>query len=1379
MDNNQLLISNRMISEKKKYNGRYPTTENVINIILIINIHIYFFIQSEQLLLNKNSFNTINITKKNSKRIKSGNIFSKNPSKILPQKTSILKSKNDDKNRFNLQNNNNKKDYSNNLLKKCQIRYNSFLKEHRDVTMSGTKRFEDKSGEYYLQNMNKFNKNNLNINQKSVTSLKLNNCNNNNDNINYNSNKHMIKVKRKKILDELIPIPTLKQKNKLKNDFEKKTLYNAMGNAKYLRRYQYSNNITQKQLKIYKIYKENQRNEKINNDKVKFIQIWWKTIFQIIKIQKTIRGYLYRIKLISSLDQREEYIDKVIFLVKSVKKIFLYRLLNELVIYKPGNGYYFHKWKEITSKKVILKKMVNIAIINKNKNNFYLTTRFNSNILKKENDDSDSENEFYKMRKEIMKNENANKSLIDVYTKGIKNKKVKKGKHLSSSSFVLRTTKKNIKIGIELSTSQIINRTKKSLYDLNQTNCNKKGKKNTNNKIISTFDSVKKTVHKRNKSNNNQPKLNQYKFNTNNKYNIKENGLKEKSLNDLKNIKVNHNKNNFNNSNNKNMTLTKINTDLTKSSNFGKNLTNTESKDDISKKSINKKKMHNYAVSNISNHSTNLFNTSNKNKKIKVYENKLNDYNNKITNNENNSENQLFSIDKENQQLDKLLPYAESIFDESQFSAFLDNSTLINNKNIYNYSQDNDRFIFNNNKSSKNNSCFDVLSIRNQEKTNNFEALVILKNYFDIWAKKTIFGLLLRKVFAIKNIFIGGNALIHIISYKYYKLFFEKFKDGYSFLILKEYFNLWILKLFTERIKSFGEKFKLMKYFKFYKMIIDKKMILQNVIQYEKYIIRKNKGRKKRNREQFYTEYEQDNKYYITDFPISNIINNRYSLNNNTNNCYIINNLNYNSTDNKINIGLSYQNDLTINNNNNNSNGTIRSKVIEFPKHIYNQNKIKQSIYDKSNNSNIIFTDNINNHKTIDNSNLFNFNTDNKIKNNIMKNIDTNDNCLQNNLNRSVIISNKPSHFEPDLTTQKNQLMMVINIIERHRKSNNHNLFLSCFQEWKNTMNYDPNQNIKLRNKKIIKNQTSFNTNKNDKIINFSCGTIDNEELTKNTINSEGFPTESDSKSENKISNISNNKLNSKLNSDKNKYSSSSTFDFQEKEKEKENKNDNNPAKKCFQGVYKKKTIPGSTNKSMSFVKKNSFNHSLNSNTFQLSRITDFPNDLQIQESIKEDNENDNVIKTISHKNLNLKDEANMNIVNFGYSTPEDYFGFKKVNKIEEMEVSFVPLNEKNINSNNDDDNDKYNENDHEINTEKEDEYNKEDKKEVIIEAIEEYNEFEGDNEKIIQKIKNEFNNYEEKLFYKTIDYFKTNFDNEINKENEKENNNKSMINIT
>ena len=43
MDNNQLLISNRMITEKKIYNGRYPTTENVISIILIIKIFLFIF----------------------------------------------------------------------------------------------------------------------------------------------------------------------------------------------------------------------------------------------------------------------------------------------------------------------------------------------------------------------------------------------------------------------------------------------------------------------------------------------------------------------------------------------------------------------------------------------------------------------------------------------------------------------------------------------------------------------------------------------------------------------------------------------------------------------------------------------------------------------------------------------------------------------------------------------------------------------------------------------------------------------------------------------------------------------------------------------------------------------------------------------------------------------------------------------------------------------------------------------------------------------------------------------------------------------------------------------------------------------------------------
>ena len=598
------------------------------------------------------------------------------------------------------------------------MRYNSFIKEHRDVTMSGTKRFTDKSGEYYLKNLDKFHKNNLNSNQKSITSLKLNN----NDNKEQNSNKHIIKVKKKKLLDELIPIP-VKQKNKLKNEVEKKNLYNAMGNAKYLRRYQYSNNITQKQIQQYK---EMQKNEKIFFNKIKFIQIWWKTIFQIIKIQKYLRGYLYRIKLISILEQREKYVDKFIHMVKSIKKIFLYRFLNQLIIHKPEQKYYFYKWSEFLYKRAILKKMIKyMKEHNSNKNNF-ITTRANNNFI---NDkyEIDSENEFYE--------DNLDKSLLGIYNNSIKNKKIKRGKNLSSSSFVMRTRKKILNIGVELSSSQIINRVKKNIYDNSKTNYNKKRRVKINNKMTNGFENNKKSVHNRNKSNiqqkNNKNIINKNSTNT-------KRSTKEKSLNDLKNTKSEC-KNKFN------LAFFKNNTNLTKSSNIdnSKNIrlsNNNNTKDDNFKKNLNhKKKVHSYAASNASNYSSNLFN--NKHKKIRIYENKLNDYNKKLfSKNNNNSENQFFSKDKDNLFNDKFQSYVESIFDESQFSAFLDNSTLYNNKNAYIYNNDNTDNEKSINKLKANNFIEDA-SIINHEFIEYNENYITLKKYFSIWVKKYILGL--------------------------------------------------------------------------------------------------------------------------------------------------------------------------------------------------------------------------------------------------------------------------------------------------------------------------------------------------------------------------------------------------------------------------------------------------------------------------------------------------------------------------------------------------------------------------------------------------------------------------------------------------------------
>ncbi len=130
---------------------------------------------------------------------------------------------------------------SNNLIQKCQMRYNSFLKENKDVTMVGTKRYDDKSGEYYLLNSEKLHKKNSNfLFQKYNTKPNLIN----------NNNKNLIRVNKKKTYDELVPLPKVKQKNKIKCEYDEKNLNNAINNAKYIRRYQYSKNLITKQNKI-------------------------------------------------------------------------------------------------------------------------------------------------------------------------------------------------------------------------------------------------------------------------------------------------------------------------------------------------------------------------------------------------------------------------------------------------------------------------------------------------------------------------------------------------------------------------------------------------------------------------------------------------------------------------------------------------------------------------------------------------------------------------------------------------------------------------------------------------------------------------------------------------------------------------------------------------------------------------------------------------------------------------------------------------------------------------------------------------------------------------------------------------------------------------
>ena len=409
------------------------------------------------------------------------------------------------------------------------MKYNSFLEEHRDITMSGTKRFEDKSGEYYLKNAIKYQRNNLNyLNQKSLTKPSLNN------NKNSNNNK-LIKVNKNKLYEELVPIPKIKQKNKLKCDYDKKNLNNAINNAKYIRRIQYSKNLTQqKNLQ----YKEMQINEMIFLKKIKSIQIWWKTIFQIIKLQKIIRGSLYRRKIFKKIKKQEIIIEKVINMLKVIKKVFWKKyVLLDIMNIKPGIKYYLNKWRDIIFKKMIVNEIKYIKYLN---NETIQDLEYNSDI---DNQDitTRSYNKLNHGKEQIKinlkkNNKNVNFNSIDSHKNGELNNK--------KPSLPLLANKKSdantLLLEMETSSSSKIIFKNNNNKNKNK-NINKSDEKRINNKKINKMKSYRD--HKKVKSNTNIDITNNKK--ASNSHMVK-NENKNNHINIIFNLKQNINKNNTN-----------------------------------------------------------------------------------------------------------------------------------------------------------------------------------------------------------------------------------------------------------------------------------------------------------------------------------------------------------------------------------------------------------------------------------------------------------------------------------------------------------------------------------------------------------------------------------------------------------------------------------------------------------------------------------------------------------------------------------------------------------------------------------------------------------------------------------------------------------------
>ena len=177
-----------------------------------------------------------------------------NPSKfpsMITKSPSMLSSR-----RVSSKTNKAKKTRNDNLKSKLQKSLNSFIKNHQTtIILSGSKRFSDKSGVYYLKN----------------------------------------KISNGDVDNSLTPIPIMNNK-KINSRYEKNSLSKAERTAVYLRRMEYASGISNSKM----IEKKN----KERNKKIIYIQQWWRMMFKLIFIQKNIKGFLFRKKLYEQLEKQ-------------------------------------------------------------------------------------------------------------------------------------------------------------------------------------------------------------------------------------------------------------------------------------------------------------------------------------------------------------------------------------------------------------------------------------------------------------------------------------------------------------------------------------------------------------------------------------------------------------------------------------------------------------------------------------------------------------------------------------------------------------------------------------------------------------------------------------------------------------------------------------------------------------------------------------------------------------------------------------------------------------------------------------------------------------------------------------------------------------------
>ena len=633
-----------------------------------------------------------------------------------------------------------------------------------------------------------------------------------------------------------------------------------MNNESYKRK-QYSNNINKKNIKYFKEFYQ----ERNYLEKIKFIQLWWKTIFQIIKIQKHLRGFLYRQRLIEELDREEIAVDNLLFFIKSYKKIVFKIFIFRLSKYKPSIRYYFIKWNAIISKIRILKKLLNTfnykniqnIILNTTTDIMKLDYEYNKNFFLRDSTNSlvnnrgmmnDNYNEDNHINDENNFSFDAEKIMpsIENYSRKNNTKYLKRNLFTPSMNFMKNNKYNNIGKDLTYNNSNNINKINNNIYKnkFNKINKNKKIKKNLNeeNKHRNSVNINNKAQRLKNNDlikNCYSPSSNPLILSSNEK--IKK---RIKNNTNILNTEIEHNKIKSNNMTGKRFKRSKINNKFV-------------SKEIIPFSMINNLE-NNSKINNALSSPDNKINSHNK--KLKIYENHLQEYKkneHKVKdNNPNKKEN--IKVKKQKNTMNNQKSKKNDIkykLKKNLMSASIDQLQNINNI-IFNSNINNNYFYPQNNTELSNNNINTISSFNSSFfNTNKINKIIEPVKYLKLWHNKTYYDIIRNKL--------RGLSKIFKFSKRFRKtqicVFFGFFKKFYIFIIevkIKEYF----IKYRNKIIRNILIKCTVYKVFNRYKEIVFKKLILEKL---QNYLIT--------NQKLIYKEIEKD---------IENFNKNNYIFNN-------------------------------------------------------------------------------------------------------------------------------------------------------------------------------------------------------------------------------------------------------------------------------------------------------------------------------------------------------------------------------------------------------------------------------------------------------------------------------------------------------------------